>query len=151
MLNWNPLRTKTMIKRFSKVDFYKIGDPLYANPLSPFPKVRRRNQTSFPVTDCKVGRHKRSHCRPFRIKSVMLSKWGVFVLCLPRVDRGLMAIEINNRKPNSSVQIQKIVGNPNHHSFSKEYCNTPPICTAKRLQFVLQCFRCHWSEKSPRP
>ena len=36
MLNWNPLRTKTMIKRFSKVDFYKIGDPLYANPLSPF-------------------------------------------------------------------------------------------------------------------
>ena len=37
MLNWNPPRTKTMIKRFSRIDFYKIGDPLYANPLSPFP------------------------------------------------------------------------------------------------------------------
>ena len=27
-----------MIKPFSKVDFYKIGDPLSANPLSPFSK-----------------------------------------------------------------------------------------------------------------
>ena len=39
MLNWNPLHTKTMIKRFSEVDFYKIGDPVYANPLSLFPNA----------------------------------------------------------------------------------------------------------------
>ena len=31
--------------------------------------------------------------------------------------------------------------NPNHHNFWKKYCNTPPICIAIRLQFVLQCFR----------
>ena len=32
--------------------------------------------------------------------------------------------------------------NPNHHYVSKKYRNTPPICIAIRLQFVLQCFWC---------
>ena len=32
MLNWNPLWTKTMIKRFSKVEFYKIDDPFMLTP-----------------------------------------------------------------------------------------------------------------------
>ena len=35
---------------------------------------------------------------------------------------------------------QKNVRNPNHHYFSKKYRNTPPICIAIRLQFVLQYF-----------
>ena len=37
LLNWNPLHTKTMIKQFSKVDFYKIGDPLLCQPPFSFP------------------------------------------------------------------------------------------------------------------
>ena len=37
--------------------------------------------------------------------------------------------------------------NPNHHYFSKKYRNTPPICIAIRLQFVLQYFWCHWALK----
>ena len=40
----------------------------------------------------------------------------------------------------SITEPQQNVGNPNHHYFSKKYCNTPPICIAIRLQLVLQCF-----------
>ena len=40
---------------------------------------------------------------------------------------------------------QKNVRNPNHHYFSKKYRNTPPICIAARLQFVLQSFWCPWA------
>ena len=40
---------------------------------------------------------------------------------------------------------QKNVRNPNHHYFSKKYRNTPPICIAIRLQFVLQWFRCPYT------
>ena len=42
-------------------------------------------------------------------------------------------------------QNQKNVRNPNHHYFSKKYRNTPPICIAIRLQFVLQCFWCPYA------
>ena len=31
---------------------------------------------------------------------------------------------------------------PNHHYFSQKYRNTPPICIARCLQCVLQCFWC---------
>ena len=34
------------------------------------------------------------------------------------------------------------VGNPNHHDFSKKYRNTPPICIAIRLEFLMQYFGC---------
>ena len=44
-----------------------------------------------------------------------------------------------------TLQTQKNVRNPNHHYFSKKYRNTPPICIAIRLQFVLQCFRCPYA------
>ena len=42
-------------------------------------------------------------------------------------------------------KIQKNVRNPSHHYFSNKYCNTHPICSAVRLQFLLQRFRCHWA------
>ena len=56
MLNWNPLRTKTMIKRFSKVDFYKIGDPLSANPLSPFSIFAQRPKVLIAESDIRSGK-----------------------------------------------------------------------------------------------
>ena len=40
---------------------------------------------------------------------------------------------------------QKNVRNPNHNYFSKKYRDTPPMCIAIRLQFVLQCFRCPYA------
>ena len=43
------------------------------------------------------------------------------------------------------VLSQKNVRNPNHHYFSKKYRSTPPICTAVRLQFVLQYFWCPYA------
>ena len=43
------------------------------------------------------------------------------------------------------VLCQKNVRNPNHHYFSNKYRNTPPICIAIRLQFVLQCFWCPYA------
>ena len=42
------------------------------------------------------------------------------------------------RHPPRGVIIRKNVRNPNHHDFSKKYRNTPLICIALRLQFVLQ-------------
>ena len=39
-------------------------------------------------------------------------------------------------------ECQKNAKKPNHHYFSKKYRNTPPICIARRLQFILQCFQC---------
>ena len=40
--------------------------------------------------------------------------------------------------PTFCALYQKNVRNPNHHYFSKKYCNTPPICITIRPQFVLQ-------------
>ena len=40
---------------------------------------------------------------------------------------------------------QKHVRNPNHHYFSKKYRDTPPICIAIRLQFILEYFRCPYA------
>ena len=34
---------------------------------------------------------------------------------------------------------------PSTTASQKKYCDTPPICIAIRLQFVLQRFRCHWA------
>ena len=43
------------------------------------------------------------------------------------------------------AESQKNVRNPNHHYFSKKYRNTPPICIAIRLPFVLQWFGCPYA------
>ena len=41
--------------------------------------------------------------------------------------------------------LRRMSETPNHHYFSKKYCNTPPICIAVRLQFVLQCVWCPYA------
>ena len=70
----------------------------------------------------------------------------LFVHCLKRVEaEGLLDYQGRAGIISSIVRFgieksRKNVRNPSHHYFSKKYRNTPPICIAIRLQFVLQYF-----------
>ena len=46
---------------------------------------------------------------------------------------------------------QKNVRNPQPPLLLEKYRNTPPICIAIRLQFVLQCFRCPSALRKGKP
>ena len=72
-----------------------------------------------------------------------LRKLSLRSLVVHYIDLG-KSIRYGSRKLGSySLAIShKNVRNPNHHYFSKKYRNTPPICIAILLQFVLQCFWC---------
>ena len=72
--------------------------------------------------------------------------------CALRAPLVRYAMKTNARKDYNTVAKsmvwhgnQKNARNPNHHYFSKKYCNTPSNCIAIHLQFVLQYFQCPYA------